>query len=215
MNHPPLPAVRAATAAALGLVAAGLGLLVAAWLLPVNLKSLNPVLLREAGRGTPAVAEAGLGLVEAEKPGPAGLVLAAARTVGDPGASRLATALAAFARRSPELIPWGGWDPFLDPLFNLQDKPRAAGSTPVLNFFITQKARSALRAYLANSRSQAVQAARLGAMPASSRSLSSYQNSRFSEAPWAHSRSSVWSSRSKKAGWGASKGISRATTSQQ
>ena len=35
---------------------AGIGLLLAAWSLPVNLKSITPALLRAAGAGTPSVA---------------------------------------------------------------------------------------------------------------------------------------------------------------
>ena len=63
----------------------GAGLLLVAWLLPVNVKSLNPALLREAGRDTPTAARFGLDLLELDKPGPAALVLAAARKVNDPG----------------------------------------------------------------------------------------------------------------------------------
>ena len=53
----------------------GFGLLAVAWLLPVNVKSLNPALLREAGRDTPSVSGFGRELLELDKPGPAALVL--------------------------------------------------------------------------------------------------------------------------------------------
>ena len=56
----------------------GLGLLATAWLLPVNVKSLNTALLREAGRDTSTVARFGRELLELDKPGPAALVLEAA-----------------------------------------------------------------------------------------------------------------------------------------
>jgi hypothetical protein len=42
--------------AARGFVLVGLLVAVLAWLLPVNLKSLSPELLRTAGRGTPTLA---------------------------------------------------------------------------------------------------------------------------------------------------------------
>ena len=131
---------------------AGLALAFAAWSVPVNLKSLSPALLREAGAGTPSVAQFGRQLVDSERIGPATLTLAAARSLNDPGAESLATALARLSAHTPEMVAWGGWDPFLDPLFNLHENKGHAESTPVLTFFITEKARDTLRAYLANSR---------------------------------------------------------------
>jgi hypothetical protein len=136
---------------------AGLFVLAAAWMVPVNLKSVTPALLKAAGVDTPTVARQGRQLLEREKPGPAALVLAAARTLGDPQAPALATALDNAAHRQPELVPWGGWDPFLDPLFNLKENTGRTQSTPVLTFFITGKARVNLLGYLQNSRSQGVQ----------------------------------------------------------
>ena len=146
------------TATSLALIFAGIVLLVGSWTVPVNLKSLSPVLLREAGRGTPSLTEFGLQLVESEKPGPAALVLAAAQAVGDPATARLANALTAFGERQQEFVAWGGWDPFLDPIFNLKENTGRTGSTPVLSFFITERARDSLRRYLASSRSPGVQA---------------------------------------------------------
>lgn len=143
---------------ALGWLLVGLVVGVAAWLLPVNLKSVTPALLEAAGRGTPSVAALGDQLLQAEKLGPAALVLATARAVEDDGAGALAERLTRETERIPELVAWGGWDPFLDPLFNLKENTGRTESTPVLTFFITSQAREALRAYLANSRSQGVQA---------------------------------------------------------
>jgi hypothetical protein len=158
MKPPAPPVAGTSPATSLALIFAGVVLLVGSWMLPVNLKSLSPVLLREAGRGTPSLTTFGLQLVESEKPGPAALVLAAAQTVGDPQAARLATALTAVAARQKEFVAWGGWDPFLDPLFNLKENTGRTESTPVLTFFIAERARDSLRRYLANSRSLGVQA---------------------------------------------------------
>ncbi|HVU32416.1 MAG TPA: hypothetical protein VHE61_03210 [Opitutaceae bacterium] len=136
-----------------------LGLVVAigAWLLPVNLTSVSPALLRAAGRDTPTLGAYGRDLVDLEKIGPASLVLAAARDTRDPRVPALADALREFEQREPALVAWGGWDPFLDPLFNLRAKSGHDASTPVLTFFIPAKARDALRAYLAKSGSEGVQ----------------------------------------------------------
>ena len=156
MNPADPRSARPPVATALAMVFGGVLLLALAWSLPVNLKSISPTLLREAGRGTPSLADFGRQLVDSEKPGPAALVLAAARAVGDPQAPRLAAALAAFSARQREFMAWGGWDPLLEPLFKL--KEQAGGdSTPVLVFLIPEDARDTLRRYLANSRSPGVQ----------------------------------------------------------
>jgi hypothetical protein len=158
MNPPPPRTAPPMVATALALLFGGLVLLLGAWALPVNLKSISPALLREAGLDTPSLGDYGRQLVEAEKPGPAALVLAAAQAVGDPRTPALDTALAAFSARQPEFVAWGGWDPFLDPLFNLKENTGRTESTPVLTFFITEHARESLRRYLSNTRSLGVQA---------------------------------------------------------
>jgi hypothetical protein len=134
----------------------GVGLLALAWVLPVNVKSLNPALLREAGRDTPTVSRAGRDLLQLDKPGPAALLLDAARKVGDPGADDLAAAYEAYAQAHRELMPWGGWDVALEPL--LASRPEGDGlSRPVLNFMVTQQARENMRRYLSVSRLPGVQ----------------------------------------------------------
>lgn len=138
-------------------VAAGLAVGVLAWMLPANLKSVSPALLVAAGENSPTLGAYGRDLVDVEKIGPAALVLAAARLTDDPRVPALAEALAGFAERQPGLMAWGGWDPTLDPLFDLRADSGHRGSTPVLTFFITVRARETLRAYLAKSGSDGVQ----------------------------------------------------------
>jgi hypothetical protein len=135
----------------------GLGLLVTAWLLPVNVKSLNAALLREAGRETPTVAKFGRELLDLDKPGPAELVLAAARKTGDPEAAALGTAYQNYAQNHRDVMPWGGWDVALEPLVAARSAASANESQPVLNFMVTQQARDNLRRYLAVSRLPGVQ----------------------------------------------------------
>jgi hypothetical protein len=139
------------------LAIAGLALAVGAWMLPANLKSVSPALLKAAGSGTPTLSGCGKDLVEAEKIGPAELVLAAARAAGDPGAPDLARSLARLAARQPSFVAWGGWDPALDPVFDLRTPSGHAESTPVLTFLIPEKARARLLAALSNSGSLGVQ----------------------------------------------------------
>jgi hypothetical protein len=139
-------------------VFAGAAIAVLAWLLPVSLKSVSRGLLRSAGEGTPSLAAFGHDLVDSEKMGPALLLLGAAKGVDDPGAPDLERALGALSARQPALVAWGGWDPSLDPLFNLRRATAHSESTPVVTFMIPEKARDTVRAYLANSGSLGVQA---------------------------------------------------------
>jgi len=136
-----------------GVAVAGL-----AWFLPVNLGSVPPALLSAAGRGTPSVSDYGRQLLEREKLGPAALFVVAAKRADDAGAGRLNQTLIEASSRQPDYVPWGGWDPFLDPIFNVNRSTGRTESTPVLTFFITEQARTALRTYLQNSRSLGVQA---------------------------------------------------------
>jgi hypothetical protein len=139
-------------------VFAGAAIAVLAWLLPVSLKSVSRGLLRSAGEGTPSLAAYGRDLVDSEKIGPALLLLDAAKAVNDPGAADLQAALGALSARQPALVAWGGWDPSLDPLFNLRQATARSESTPVVTFMIPERARDAVRSYLANSGSLGVQA---------------------------------------------------------
>ena len=143
--------------AAIAQVIAGLVLALAAWMLPANLKSVSPALLRAAGADTPSLGAFGRDLVDLEKTGPAALVLAAAQATDDPRAPALAIAIGTLSSRLPALVAWGGWDPFLDPLFNLRTDTGRRASTPVLTFFIPEAARAKLRAYLGNTGSLGVQ----------------------------------------------------------
>lgn len=141
---------------ALPWLAAGLTLLLLAWTMPFNLKSVTLPLLRSAGEGSLSVAQVGEQWVKSEKSGPAALLLHASRGIKDPRADTLASALGKLRTQQGSLVAWGGWDPFIDPLFNLRKGDRPAESTPLVQFFVTEDTRKNLRSYLANSRSQGV-----------------------------------------------------------
>lgn len=135
----------------------GLVLFGVAWLLPVNVKSLNPALLKEAGHGTPSVAAFSRELLELDRPGPAAMALEAAKVVNDPGAGALEIVFNDFAKKHRDMMPWGGWDVALEPLLAGRNAASSAESTPVLTFMVTQQARENLRQYLAVSRLPGVQ----------------------------------------------------------
>ncbi len=135
----------------------GLVLFGVAWLLPVNLKSLNPALLKEAGRGTASASAFSRELLELDRPGPAALALAAAQAVNDPGAGAMEVIYNDFAKKHRDMAPWGGWDVALEPLLAGRNAASPAESTPVLTFMVTQQARENLRQYLSVSRLPGVQ----------------------------------------------------------
>lgn len=139
-------------------LAAGLALLILGWSIPVNLKSVTPALLQAAGKGTPSLAELGKRWVHAEKLGPSALILKEARALRDPGVQALEQAIAQLAGQRPESLPWGGWDPFLDPLMRSPENQGRKESTPVVEFFVAGHARDSLRRFLGPSRSLGVQA---------------------------------------------------------
>jgi len=152
------PETRRTPPAAPALVFAGAVVAVVAWLLPVSLKSVSKGLLRSAGAETPSVAAFGRELVDSEKIGPARFLLDVSKAVGDPQAPALERALDTLSSRQPALVAWGGWDPSLDPLFNLRKRTPNWPSTPVMIFLIPANARNTVRAYLSNSGSLGVQA---------------------------------------------------------
>lgn len=156
MNRPSSPA-RDQSAAWVGWLLIGMMLLAAAWLLPVNIKSLNPALLREAGRGSVTAAVFARQLLDLDKPGPAALALEAARQVKDPSADAVEVLLRGFAVRHPEMMPWGGWDVALEPLLAGKNAATSPSSVPVLKFLVVQSARENLRRYLSVSRLPGVQ----------------------------------------------------------
>ncbi len=136
---------------------AGVVVGVAAWLLPASLRSVGPALLRAAGDYTPSVSGYGEQLVDQEKSGAAALVLQAAKSLHDPQAPALEAALQKLVARQPSYAAWGGWDPFLDPIFNLKQESGHAADTPVMTFFLPEQARASLHATLDRSGSLGVQ----------------------------------------------------------
>ncbi len=144
---------------AIPLALLGFTCMLVAWALPVHLTSITPSLLKQAGAGSTTPADIAKELITSEKPGPAKLVADTATALNNPKASSAQTDLAKFTADHPELIPWGGWDPFLDPLVrqnSVSAKPKT-DSTPVLTFFVTASGRDTLRNFLGNSRSTTVQ----------------------------------------------------------
>ena len=131
-------------------------LLLAGTLIPANWKSLPPALLERAGHGTATPASLGLAAVNAQRPGVATLALAAAQTVRDEEAPKLAAELAAVAAQRG-WTAWGGKDAFVETVFPAAAEPRLAGEA-ALPFCLSETNRARLREHLATARSPGVQA---------------------------------------------------------
>ncbi len=144
----------------LWLIVLGAALVAAGWLLPVQVKSLSPLLLREAGADTPTLVAFGEELRAADKLGPAAMVGDAALKLALPGAAGFQAQLADDAQRQLEIVPWGGVDPYLEQVFAGRSRPHAAEPklVPAIQAFLPAKAREAVRGYLANSRAGVVKA---------------------------------------------------------
>jgi hypothetical protein len=136
----------------------GLLAMLLGWFFPSNIGSITVPVIQKAGEGSLSLAKVGLRWTQSEKMGPASLLLRVAENLGDPEAPILRKSFEDLVRHNPQLITWGGYDPFLDPLVKLQTKESKAESRPVIELLVKSEARSALRSYLANSRSLGVQA---------------------------------------------------------
>jgi len=145
------------TGKALSILGLGIFLLLVAWLLPYNLSSLTLPLLKRAGQDTPSMANTGQEWVQSEKIGPASLLLKASQDLKDPGSAALAESLKKLNSQHSNLIAWGGWDPFLEPLVKDPKLALVRESTPAIQLLIGGDTRKALAEYLANSRSLGVQ----------------------------------------------------------
>ena len=139
-----------------GLVLVGLALLLLGWIIPANVKSIDPLLLKKAAQNSRSIIDEGLRLVSGDRVGPAQLVLVTATHVGHPNTALLANAIADYQRRRPELVPWGGYDPHLEQVFNLRESALIATNQPIIPILIPEKNRATVARFLASSRSGTV-----------------------------------------------------------
>lgn len=170
MSSAPLPSPPRAGLQPLWLLLAGAVLVAAGWLLPVQVKALSPLLLKEAGAGTPTLLDLARKLRDTDKPGPSALVAVAAGNLKLPGAAALAESVAEEFTRAPALRAWGGSDPYLDQIFPTAKNATVAAeppapaaatatkTTPALEQFLPARTRQTVRAFLANSSSGSVRA---------------------------------------------------------
>ena len=89
----------------------GLALLFSALLMPAHLRAVDAAVLQKAGRGTPSLVEAGLGLAQSHQLGAAQLYYAAAQRAWIPEAHKLSEAVEQLAREQPALRKTGRIEP--------------------------------------------------------------------------------------------------------
>lgn len=140
------------------LLALGGAVLVAVgWLIPSQFKSLPVSILAEAGRGTPGLPDAVLDALDQGRPGVGRLLAEGAVAVRHPAAAGLRERVAAYLEANPDLAAWGEVNPHLTGA--LGTAPRApAGEGGIVRQILPAASRTALRAYLGNSRNATVRA---------------------------------------------------------
>ena len=136
-----------------GLISVGLAILILGWIIPANIKSIDPLLLKKAAQLSKSIVEEGVALVGNDRVGPAQIVLTAALDIGHPDTNRLINAIAEYQRRRPELVPWGGSDRHLEQVFNLRESALTATNQPIIPILIPEKNRATVARFLAASRS--------------------------------------------------------------
>ena len=135
-----------------GLISVGLAILILGWIIPANIKSIDPLLLKKAAQLSKSIVEEGVALVGNDRVGPAQIVLTAALDIGHPDTNRLINAIAEYQRRRPELVPWGGSDRHLEQVFNLRESALTATNQPIIPILIPEKNRATVARFLAASR---------------------------------------------------------------
>lgn len=119
----------------------GLIAFVLAALVPSHLRALDVAVVRARGADGPTLINEGAQLAKEEKPGPAALVMTAARAAEVPQHEDLARYLDQFNAAKPEIARYGAAAAYLDPLFA---QGAAAGGGPhpsVLDLLLPETAR--------------------------------------------------------------------------
>src|SRR5215470_639950 len=88
----------------------GLVMLICGLLVPAHLRAVDASLLQKAGRGTPALLDAGFELAHNDQLGAAELVADAARQERVLGWDRLGQAITNLSEQHPDWQSWGGGD---------------------------------------------------------------------------------------------------------
>lgn len=121
-----------------------LGLLafVLAALVPAHLRALDEAVVRAKGADGPTLINEGAQLAKEEKPGPAELVMIAARAAGVPQHEDLARYLDQFNAAKPEIARYGAAASYLDPLFSQGAQSGADPHPTVLDLMLPEAARA-------------------------------------------------------------------------
>lgn len=131
----------------------GLLLLFCGWLMPVHIRALEPAVLQQAGRDTPALTARGLDLLHAGQLGPAELLSRAAQQVKLRSDAGLSVAVENTAKQFPVEHAWGVADPSLNNYFPNTPPEDGSGFT---DFVVREDNRNKALAALQNSSQPAV-----------------------------------------------------------
>lgn len=120
----------------IGCAVLGLVMFVCGWLVPVHLRAVDANVLKQAGRNSPSLIQAGLALVNEKKLGAADMMLKAAAAEGIPERETLGAAAGNFAMQHPASLVWGGPAPRLENLFETDTAVQSSGSEPFTAFVV-------------------------------------------------------------------------------
>jgi hypothetical protein len=135
---------------------AGLVCLLGAWLLPVSLKSVHPILLEFAAQKSPTLSQAADTYLMHHKYGPADRVVEVAKALREEDAQQLAAAAARLTEQDPDAVFWGGRDPQIEMLFSTN--AIASEGQSLVRLFMNSSVRDVVSSHLKNSPSPGVQA---------------------------------------------------------
>ncbi|HAV63959.1 MAG TPA: hypothetical protein DCY13_16530, partial [Verrucomicrobiales bacterium] len=136
----------------------GAGLLLfAAWLMPAYLRAVDAEVVKLQGRDSATLVDRGLSMLELEQYGPAVMISATSTKLGVPRADSLSERLKQYAAAHPGPAGRGGTDPFIEQILVREARLDLAHATNAMLVFLSRDSRSALRAFLEESRRPGVQ----------------------------------------------------------
>ncbi len=137
---------------------AGVVCILGGWLLPVSWKSVHPVLLEFAGKGTPSVGQTAKTFLETGKTGPASILLEVAKSNREAGLEDLTSTLQKTLAGDPVQFVWGGRDQKMEMLFSTNTAALSSASNSLVRLFMSDGVREVVHPHLAASVAPGVQA---------------------------------------------------------
>ena len=135
----------------------GLVSLLCGVLMPVHLRSVEGVVLENAGRNTPSLISKGMDLVREKQVGAAQLFLAAAENHKLPDSIKLGAALRGTVDQQPTLQLWGRVEPQFDAVFKGDAHRTSGGTEPITEILVRLENREKALEFLGSTKRADIQ----------------------------------------------------------